>query len=186
MKKSVLFLLSILFSLSVFSQDSTQLHRDFFKTQQFAMTGLGIWSAGNLTASPIFSAKIFQDDPTMTTQDYFHRMNFNWNVVNGAIAGLGYWSVCRRKKKSWNLTNLEKDKKKLTTSLCVNMGLDVAYIVSGILLNRAGQNASSDENLKIGYGNSLILQGGYLLLYDAIFLGRLKKLSKKYNYNKII
>ena len=36
----------------------------------------------------------------------------DWNVVNGAIAGLGYWSVCRRKKKSWNLTNLEKDKKK--------------------------------------------------------------------------
>ena len=183
MKKSVLFLLSILFSLSVFSQDSTELHRDFFKTQQFAMTGLGIWSAGNLIASPIFSGKIFQDDPTMTTQDYFHRMNFNWNVVNGAIAGLGYWSVCRRKKKSWNLTNLEKDKKKLTTSLCVNMGLDVAYIVSGILLNRAGQNASSDENLKIGYGNSLILQGGFLLAFDIVFLRKVLQLRKSLNDN---
>ena len=183
MKKPALFLLSILFSISVFSQDSTQLHRDFFKTQQFAMTGLGIWSAGNLIASPIFSAKIFQDDPTMTTQDYFHRMNFNWNVVNGAIAGLGYWSVCRRKKKSWNLTNLEKDKKKLTTSLCVNMGLDVAYIVSGILLNRAGQNTSSDENLKIGYGNSLILQGGFLLAFDIVFLRKVLQLRKSLNYN---
>jgi hypothetical protein len=58
------------------------------------------------------------------------------------------------------------------------MGLDVAYIISGLLIKQ------SDKNLHInqGYGNSLILQGGYLLLYDAIFLKRLKKLSKKYNY----
>ena len=58
------------------------------------------------------------------------------------------------------------------------MGFDIAYMISGLLIKQ------SDRNLKInqGYGNSLILQGGYLLLYDAIFLGRLKKLSKKYKY----
>ena len=139
------------------------------------MGTLGSWSIGNLIVSPFLSNKIFQNSSTMTSKDYFHQMNFNWNIVNGAIAGLGYWSVCRRKKKSWNLSNLEKDKKKLTTSLCVNMGLDVAYIVSGIILNRVGQNTSSDENLKIGYGNSLILQGGFLLAFDIVFLSKVVK-----------
>ena len=55
------------------------------------------------------------------------------------------------------------------------MGLDVAYIVSGILLNRAGQNASSEKNLKIGYGNSLVLQGGFLLAFDIVFLTKVVK-----------
>ena len=160
---------------SCFSQDTILLHKKFYRTQQYAMGTLGSWSTGNLIVSPILSNKIFQNSSTMTSKDYFHQMNFNWNVVNGVIAGLGYWSVCRRKKKSWNLSNLEKDKKKLTTSLCVNMGLDVAYIVSGIILNRVGQNTSSDINLKIGYGNSLILQGGFLLAFDIVFLSKVVK-----------
>ena len=170
---SFLVFCSIVFS--CFTQDTILLHKKFYRTQQYAMGTLGYWSTGNLIVSPFLSNKIFQNSSTMTSKDYFHQMNFNWNVVNGAIAGLGYWSVCRRKNKSWNLSNLEKDKKKLTTSLCVNMGLDVAYIVSGIILNRVGKNTSSDENLKIGYGNSLILQGGFLLAFDIVFLSKVVK-----------
>ena len=70
---------------------------------------------------------------------------------------------------------LEQDKKKLTTSLAVNMGLDVVYIVSGILLNRAEHNSSSNSELKIGYGNSLILQGGFLLIFDGVFLFKISR-----------
>ena len=149
MLKLFSFLLVFIFGLSCFSQDTTLIHKRFFKTQQVAMGSLGAWSAGNLMVSPLLSNNIFKSGSSLTSGDYFHQMNFNWNIVNGAIAGLGYWSVCRRKKKSWNFSSLEKEKKKLKTSLAVNMGLDVAYIVSGILLNRAGQNASFDENLKI-------------------------------------
>ena len=167
------FLLVFIFGLSCFSQDTTLIHKRFFKTQQVAMGSLGAWSAGNLMVSPLLSNNIFKSGSSRTSGDYFHQMNFNWNIVNGAIAGLGYWSVYRRKKKSWNFSSLEKEKKKLKTSLAVNMGLDVAYIVSGILLNRAGQNASSDENLKIGYGNSLVLQGGFLLAFDILFFTRI-------------
>ena len=159
-----------IFGLSCFSQDTTIIHKRFFKTQQVAMGSLGAWSVGNLIVSPLLSNNIFKRGSFTTSGDYYHQMNFDWNIVNCAIAGLGYWSVCRRKKKSWNFSSLEKDKKKLTTSLAVNMGLDVVYIVSGILLNRAGHNSPLNSELKIGYGNSLMLQGGFLLVFDCFLL----------------
>ena len=164
------FLLVFIYGLSCFSQDTTLIHKRFFKTQQVAMGSLGAWSVGNLMVSPLLSNNIFKSGSSRTSGDYFHQMNFNWNIVNGAIAGLGYWSVCRRKKKSWNFSSLEKEKKKLKTSLAVNMGLDVVYIVSGILLNRAGHNSLSNSELKIGYGNSLMMQGGFLLIFDGVFI----------------
>ena len=170
MSKSFSFLFFLFFSVSVFSQDSSLIHKNFFRNQQFAMTTLGVWSSGNLIVSPLLSNNIFKTGSSLNSEDYFHQMNFNWNIVNGAIAGLGYWSVCRRKKKSWNFSSLEQEKKKLKTSLAVNMGLDVVYIVSGILLNRAEHNSSSNSELKIGYGNSLILQGGFLLIFDGVFI----------------
>ena len=170
MLKLFSFLLVFIYGLSCFSQDTTLIHKRFFKTQQVAMGSLGAWSVGNLMVSPLLSNNIFKSGSSRTSGDYFHQMNFNWNIVNGAIAGLGYWSVCRRKKKSWNFSSLEKEKKKLKTSLAVNMGLDVVYIVSGILLNRAGHNSLSNSELKIGYGNSLMMQGGFLLIFDGVFI----------------
>ena len=167
------FLLLFIFGLSFFSQDTTLIHKRFFKSQQVAMGSLGAWSAGNLIVSPLLSNNIFKNGSSTTSGDYFHQMNFNWNIVNGAIAGLGYWSVCRRKKKLWNFSSLEIEKKNLNTSLAVNMGLDVVYIVSGILLNRVGHSSSSNAELKIGYGNSLMLQGGFLLIFDILFFTRI-------------
>jgi hypothetical protein len=162
-------------SFSCFSQDTNLVHKQFFRTQKYAMATLGAWSAGNLIISPIVSNKVFQYRSPRSTEAYFHQMNFNWNLVNGVIAGLGYWSNCKRKKNSWDFSSLEKDKKKLTTNLAINMGLDVAYLVSGILLNRVGHNSSSYKDLKIGYGNSLILQGGFLLVFDGVFILKLIK-----------
>lgn len=175
MLKLFSFLLVFIYGSSCFSQDTTLIHKRFFKTQQVAMSTLGVWSSGNLIVSPLLSNNIFKTGSSLNSEDYFHQMNFNWNIVNGAIAGLGYWSVCRRKKKSWNLSSLEIDKKKLTTSLAVNLGLDVVYIVSGILLNRAGHNSPSNSELKIGYGNSLMMQGGFLLIFDGVFIHKILK-----------
>ena len=55
------------------------------------------------------------------------------------------------------------------------MGLDLAYMVTGLLLRNNAKKNNAEESMNKGYGNSLILQGGYLLFYDAIFLINLKK-----------
>ena len=55
------------------------------------------------------------------------------------------------------------------------MGLDVAYIISGLIIKNSKSNVYQNQ----GFGNSIMLQGGYLLLYDAIFLKKLKKIQVK-------
>ena len=89
-------------------------------------------------------------------------MNFNWNLVNAGIAGLGYVGIQKRKEKYWSLSSIEKERNKLRKSLAINMGLDVCYMLAGaILKNRAEKMSSENQDRNIGFGNSLILQGGF-------------------------
>jgi hypothetical protein len=66
------------------------------------------------------------------------------------------------------MTNVEiiKDFNSLQNFLLLNAGLDAAYIMTGFYLKERAKNSSSAERLK-GYGNSLLLQGGFLLLFDV-------------------
>ena len=55
------------------------------------------------------------------------------------------------------------------------MGLDVCYMLAGaILKNRAGRMCSDNQARNIGFGNSLILQGGFLFVFDGVFVFRMK------------
>ena len=102
-------------------------------------------------------------------------MNFNWNLVNAGIAGLGYVGIQKRKEKYWSLSSIEKERNKLRKSLAINMGLDVCYMLAGaILKNRAGKMSSENQARNIGFGNSLILQGGFLFIFDGVFVLRMK------------
>ena len=108
-------------------------------------------------------------------------MNFSWNLLNVGIASLGHIIVNRDSKKPWDMKTLHNKKKKAEKSIIINMGLDLAYMVTGLLL----KNNNSEYSMNKGYGNSLILQGGYLLFYDAIFLMKLKKILIKKKANKV-
>ena len=55
------------------------------------------------------------------------------------------------------------------------MGLDVCYMLAGaILKNRAGKMSSENQARNIGFGNSLILQGGFLFVFDGVFVLKMK------------
>jgi hypothetical protein len=83
------------------------------------------------------------------------------------------------------MKTLYEKKKKSEKSIIINMGLDLAYMVTGLLLKNNAKKNNSEYSMNKGYGNSLILQGGYLLFYDAIFLMKLKKISIKKKSNKV-
>ena len=106
-------------------------------------------------------------------------MNFSWNLLNVGIAGLGHFIVNKDRKKPWDIQILYDKKKKVEKSIIINMGLDLAYMVTGLLFKNNAQINNSEYSMNKGYGNSLILQGGYLLIYDAIFLIKLKKILIK-------
>lgn len=181
MLKHLVFILFTLFSFTFFSQennfskveninsDTSILHNNFYKTQENAMKFLGGWSALNITLSPFLKTTSIESWP------HFHQMNFNWNLVNAGIAGLGYIGLKKRKEKYWSLSSLETERNKLKKSLAVNIGLDVCYIIAGVLLkNRVEKLSSQDQARNIGFGNSLILQGGFLFVFDSVFVLKMK------------
>ena len=140
------------------------------------MTILGSWSIANMTVSPLFRNQLMEAGGPKSSMEYFHEMNFNWNLVNAGIAGLGYVGIQKRKKQYWSLSTLEKERNKLRKTLAINMGLDACYILAGALLrNRAGKMSSENQARNIGFGNSLILQGGFLLVFDGVFVYRMNQ-----------
>ena len=163
------------------TQDSTNIHNLFYKKQQQSLSLLSGWSVANLIYSPLATKNLFSPE---TTNEYFHQMNFSWNLLNLGIAGLGHVIVNKDRKKPWNLQTLYDEKKKAEKSIIINIGLDLAYMFTGLLFKNNAQINTSEYSMNKGYGNSLILQGGYLLIYDAIFLMKLKKILVKKKADK--
>jgi hypothetical protein len=61
-----------------------------------------------------------------------------------------------------------KAQKKTESIFLVNDVLDVGYIAAGIWMREVAPNKLDQEELFKGYGNSLILQGSFLLVFDAL------------------
>jgi hypothetical protein len=96
-------------------------------------------------------------------------MNIYWNIVNLGIATPGLISSLRQKN---NLpTTLDQSIEELHAlekTLLFNTGLDVAYMMGGIyLLERAKNTPDQHDRLK-GFGQSVLLQGGFLFTFDLI------------------
>ena len=172
--------ITLFFSLSAWSQDSLNIKKNFYKQQQNSLLLLSGWSATNLVASPIFCKNLYSAE---SKSDYFHQMNFNWNLINAGICGVSHFLVHRDSKKPWNLNDISNRKSKAEKSITFNMGLDILYVITGFVLNKTANESKGNLNINKGYGNSLMIQGGYLLLYDAIFLRRLKKIKVPPKFN---
>jgi len=86
-----------------------------------------------------------------------------WAAVDAIIAVFGLRSSLPRLYLPVDLAIAERETKKLRKILWINAGLDVLYITGGSLLYIA--NTASDPFLA-GTGAGIILQGGFLLLFD--------------------
>ena len=165
--KNLLFLLLLLsFSATIFSQNLTLLsfNQERINLNQKGMVVLGSWAGANLITNGILLSNSSGSDK------YFYQMNVYWNVVNGALAGLGLLGT---KKNQGNLSafqNLEEQSSTEKTFL-INTGLDAAYVMTGVYLLEKSKNSVDNQNMLKGYGQSVILQGGVLLLFDGIMYG---------------
>lgn len=97
---------------------------------------------------------------------YFFNMNAYWNVVNLAVAGFGLYAVKKEMTKKLSLADNIKKQNQLEKILLLNVGLDAAYITTGLYLNERGNRLTNETTQ--GYGSSLILQGSFLLVFDVI------------------
>ena len=125
------------------------------------MLVLAGWSAANLVVSGI-GTKTHNAEVR-----YFHQMNVMWGGINLAIAGLGYWGAGKEKIDNPNLAAVLKHQSKIEKTYLINAGLDLVYVGTGLLMNKTSDHQKNPDKFK-GYGNSFMLQGGFLLLYDAV------------------
>tara|TARA_B100000427_G_scaffold300157_1_gene282334 strand:+ start:324 stop:863 length:540 start_codon:yes stop_codon:yes gene_type:complete len=174
-KLLLIILIALFFNGISKAQDSIQFQKKFFKIQQQSTLVFSGWSILNIGISPLCTKNLFNP---VTSSDHFHLSNFNWNLFNAGFAGLSYYSVYTNSQKTWSISELNKRKKRLERALAFNVALDFIYIASGLLLKHA-TNPNDLVNYPAfhGGGNSLILQGGFLLVYDSIFLRRIKKIK---------
>lgn len=124
---------------------------------------LGTWAAGNIISSPFLASG------REGSGKYFHQMNGLWNIVNLGIAGFGYFGIAGQDGQGLSLSESVLEQQKIENLLLFNTGLDVAYVLGGLYLYERSRNTGRNPERLKGYGQSIMLQGGFLFVFDLIF-----------------
>jgi hypothetical protein len=182
MKKIYLIIFSLLLTAGLFAQqnfnDSIANSRN--RITEKAMITLGSWAALNIASGFIIAGQ------TQGEAKYFWKMNAYWNLVNGGLAVMGYLNARKAMTKKFGLAENEAAQRSILKLYAFNFGLDLAYIATGFFLREKGMNSTNlktQDQLK-GYGSSIIVQGGFLLLMDGIMISLHQKNSVRLN-NKL-
>ncbi len=166
---TILLVLLIFASNEVLSQTSyTDFAHKSLTTQNIGMYTLGGWAVANI-ATGAYGWANFSND-----RQYFSQMNLMWNVVNLSIAGFALYNNSQLDFLSMSTDEMLSNHIKTEKILLVNSALDLGYIGTGFLLRYLSKSANKYPDLLRGYGNSLILQGGFLLVFDLVLYQILK------------
>jgi len=168
MKQSLLILsLLIIGVLPIFGQDSGM--TDFYiNSNQINTSGmyvLGGWAVANIAGGAIGWAN------SNGSAKYFHQMNVFWNTINLGIAGFALYSNLNTGISLLSADEMLAKHVKTENLYLINAGLDVVYIGTGFLLKHLSNKNLNKQDLLEGYGNSVILQGGFLMAFDLIMWG---------------
>ena len=120
---------------------------DVHKELRQGMWFLNGWALGNT----ISLGGLIHEDKRFSS---FHQMNVGWNVVNAGLA-------------SYALHNNEPViPKKMARIFWINSALDIVYVASGAWLRAEGVKQENPQ--WVGWGESIMLQGGFLLVFDSV------------------
>ena len=173
----------LLFCIAFFvvqAEAQTDVENFYLKSKSNSNTGmyvLGSWALLNMATGAW----------GMSTQSgsskYFYQMNLFWNTVNLGIAGVALVSAYLSDPTLLSPQQMI-DKHLLTEKvLFVNAGLDVLYMAGGaFMLSKSKSSVKRPELLK-GYGQSLLLQGGFLLVFDLVLYSIQHNLSGNFLQN---
>lgn len=150
--------------------DLPQINKERLSLQKNSMYVLGGWSVANFA----YSGATLATGVNNGEDKYFHQFNIYWNTVNFALVG----SSLLFAKKATDLNYAETIKAYHSTEslFLFNTGIDVGYMAAGLYLRERAKTETTIKNTNrfLGYGKSLILQGGFLFVFDltAYFLNK--------------
>jgi len=175
--------LLLLFCIAFFvvqAEAQTDVESFYLKSKSNSNTGmyvLGSWALLNMATGAW----------GMSTQSgsakYFYQMNLFWNTVNLGIAGVAL--VSGNLSDPTSLSPQQMIDKHLLTEkvLLVNAGLDVLYMAGGAFMLGKSKSSVKRPELMKGYGQSLLLQGGFLLVFDLVLYAIQHNLSGNFLQN---
>lgn len=148
---------------------NAQSHEDFYqRTTQINRSGmyfLGGWAAANMAVGG-YGWWRYEGE-----QKYFHQMNLAWNLVNAGIVAYALFDMGRQDISSWSDEEMWQKHRRSENIYLINAGLDILYMAGGVwMLHAASSNHKHRELLK-GYGQSVIMQGAFLFLFDLAKFG---------------
>jgi hypothetical protein len=145
-----------------YAQDSLKT----FNNNRTKITGTGMEVLGGWAIANIGVGAIGWNAAGSNEARYFYQMNILWNTVNFGAALIGYSGAQNNKNKKLTAAESLKQQQKIEKIFLINGGLDVAYIGTGLYLKLTGDSRNSP--IRKGYGESILLQGGFLLIFDGI------------------
>ena len=162
MKYLLLFTLTLLLKLSFAQTDPIIKQFDYRKNtiNHNGMIVLTSWASANIIGSGIAYSLTKSNE-----EKEFHLMNASWGIVNLGIALPGLLS---KQKTSATLYDLQKNQTKIEKLFLANAILDVAYISGGFYLKEYSKNQPDIKKQERfnGFGNSVIIQGAGLMVFD--------------------
>jgi hypothetical protein len=177
MKIYISTLLLLLFFNKSFAQTDSSLipfENRQYKLNHNGMIILSSWGGANLVSGAIgygVSDK-FEDQQ-------FHLMNAAWGAIN---LGIALPSVFNKQKRTASFFDLQKKQTTFEKLFLANALLDVVYITGGTCLTQVSKN-QTDTKLSQrfnAYGNSIIIQGAGLLIFDT-FMTLLHNKNRKHH-----
>jgi hypothetical protein len=159
--KKLFTLILILTCTRLFAQDTLKSFN--YSRNHITKTGmevLGGWGLANIGVGAVGWA-----NSQGGQNKYFYQMTTIWGAANLGISFLGFTGSERDLKKQMTVGENLKAQQNIEKTFLINGGLDFVYIGAGIVLKNRGDNRD-DAQLK-GYGPSIIMQGAFLLLFDA-------------------
>lgn len=146
----------------VFAQDSLKSFNNARNsTTASGMAVLGSWGVANLAVGAIGWTSSRSDE-----SQYFYQMNLVWGAANFGTALISFAGTQRNRMKKMSAAETLKEQQKIEKIFRINEIFDVVYLGAGVYLKVVGDSRNSP--IMKGYGESVLMQGGFLLVFDAI------------------
>lgn len=154
-------MLAILTALTLTAQplELEQWNRERLTTSRTGMYVLGSWAIGNMAIGAIGFA-VERDERVR----FVHLGNLVWNAVNLGLALNTLIREWNEDPSKLNAKDSLRQAEQIEKVFFINAALDLGYLaVAGFLWQRG--EAVQDPRL-VGLGQSLLIQGGFLLAFD--------------------
>ncbi|MDG1914154.1 MAG: hypothetical protein P8I55_06150 [Crocinitomix sp.] len=152
--------LLLLFPFISHAQNLDNYNQERLKLTENLMVGLGSWSVANMGVSGVGWAT------TDNEAKYFHQMNVMWSGVNMIIAFPSYFKAKKTDPKGISFSETWRTQHIKEKVFLFNTALDLVYVSGGVYLKQRALVDANNYQRYRGWGNSLIMQGGFLFILD--------------------